>query len=157
MSDAGATDEPSGDLDAGMRPPFGFMPGPNVSDAEVVVQFATTFASAGACVHSNRFYVEGPLLIADGDQTVAMRVAPAVVLVRTDVPDDIQDDRHRVEHLLSEAGLAMLDEETLWGVPIALQLAGLRISIWDLWGNDLDFAFAAVRTVAIGDESADFL
>lgn len=136
------------DLDAGVRPPFGEAPGPLTADVEVVGRFIR----AEPCGHSRRLYAEGPLLIADGDQTVAIRVADGVVLVRIDVPDDIVKHRCVVETLLGEAGLALLDEETLWGVPVALQLAGLRLSTWDLWGTDIDLAFSAVRAVAVGDD-----
>ncbi|MEX2659540.1 MAG: hypothetical protein WD232_07600 [Acidimicrobiales bacterium] len=136
------------DLDAGVRPPFGEAPGPLTSDNEVVGHFAR----GHSCGHSRRLYAEGPLLIADGDQTVAIRVAEGVVLVRTDVPDDVMKHRRVVETLLGEEGLDLLDEDTLWGVPVALQLAGLRLSTWDLWGTDIDLGFSAVRAVAVGDD-----
>lgn len=109
------------------------------------------FALAEPAGHSRRFYAEGPVLMAAGDQPVAIRVAPGTVLVRIDVPDDVARYRPRVQRGLAAAGLELLDEETLWGVPVALQLAGLRLSTWDLWGTDLDQAFAAVRTVAAGE------
>lgn len=140
--------DPDDELDDGLRPPFGPAPGPAVDDTTVLVAFARG-TSAG---HSRRFYAEGPVLLAAGDQPIAIRVAPDTVLVRIDVPDAVARHRRRVLRGLAAAGLALLDEETLWGVPVALQLAGLRLSTWDLWGVDLDRAFAAVRTVASGGE-----
>jgi hypothetical protein len=47
--------------------------------------------------------------------------------------------------------MGLLDSETLLGVPVGIQLAGLRLSSWDLWGTDLDEAFAALRRAATGD------
>lgn len=139
------------DFDAGLRPPFGPAPGPLTSDAEVVACFARAEPSG----HSRRFYLEGPLLVGDGDHTVAICVAPEVILVRTDLPDELRAHRDTAETLLASSGLALLDEETLWGVPVALQLAGLRLSSWDLWGNDLERAFEAVRAVAVGQDPGD--
>lgn len=136
------------DFDTGIRPPFGVAPGPLCADAEVVGGFVRD----EPCGHSPRLCIEGPMLLADGDQTVALRVADDVVLVRIDLPDHVAADRRLVESLLRDEGLDRLDEETLWGVPIALQLAGLRLSTWDLWGTDLDRAFDAVRAVAVGQD-----
>lgn len=139
------------DFDAGLRPPFGPAPGPLTSDAEVVACFVRAEPSG----HSRNFYLEGPLLIGDGDHTVAICVAPEVVLVRTDLPDELRGHRDTAEAQLRSSGLTLLDEETLWGVPVALQLAGLRLSSWDLWGIDMEWAFEAVRAVAVGQAPGD--
>lgn len=146
-------DEPLGadDFDTGLRPPYGPAPGPETSDAEVVASFVRAEPSG----HSRNFYLEGPLLIGDGDHTVAICVAPDVVLVRTDLPDDLRGHRRTAETLLASSGLTLLDEDTLWGVPVALQLAGLRLSSWDLWGIDIERSFEAVRAVAVGQDSGD--
>ncbi|MBA2280414.1 MAG: hypothetical protein M3527_01385 [Actinomycetota bacterium] len=137
--------------DHGMRPPFGQPPGPREGNPAVIAAFVRGERSG----HSHRFYAEGPLLLADGDQTIAIRVEPGTVLVRVDLTDDLAGDRRAAETGLAAAGLRMLDEDTLWGVPVALQLAGLRLSSWDLWGADLETAFAAVRRTAVGDGDAN--
>ncbi len=137
-------------LDPGMRPPFGRAPGLPVDDEAVIAAFA--LGQEGG--HSPRFYAEGPVLMIDGDIPGAIRAAPGTVLVNMELPEDMAGDRPVIETALTSAGLSLLDEETLWGMPVALQLAGLRIGRFDLWGLDLEASFAAVRVVAIGDESA---
>ncbi len=134
--------------DDGLRPPFGTPPGPRESDRDVI----GPFAHGRAWGHSAHFYGEGPVLLADGDQTIALLVEPGTVLVRTDLPEDMVPRRQTVESELARAGLALLDTDTLWGVPVALQLAGLRLSSWDLWGADIEAAFAAVRRTAVGSD-----
>ena len=54
------------------------------------------------------------------------------------------------EHAVREAGMVLLDERTLLATPVALQRLGLRISEWDLWGDDIDEAFARLREIAVG-------
>jgi hypothetical protein len=39
---------------------------------------------------------------------------------------------------------------------VALQLFGLRLSSWDLWGDDIDAAFAALRAGCIADQAGSF-
>ncbi len=139
------------DDDPGMRPPFAPAPGPSIGDREVLACFARD-EPAG---HSERFYAEGPVLMAEGDLPVAIRVAPGTVLLRLDVPESLVADRDQARSGLAAAGLELLDEDTLWGLPVALQLAGLRLGSFDLWGTDIEEAFAAVRRVAVGDQGLD--
>lgn len=138
-----------GPLDSGLRPPFGAAPGPAAGDSDVIAAFAMG-SPAG---HSPTFYAEGPVLMVDGDIPAALRAATGTVLVNLDLPDDMASYRPIVESALSAAGLRLLDEETLWGLPIAIQLAGLRLGRFDLWGLDLEESFAAVRVAAIGDDA----
>ncbi len=70
--------------------------------------------------------------------------------MRVDVSDEAAPLLPIMEAALTEGGLDRLDESTLLGVPVALQLVGLRLSEWDLWGDDIDAAFAALRTIARG-------
>ncbi len=136
-------------FDPGLRPPFAPAPGSSVSDEAVIAAFAQAQESG----HSPLFYAEGPVLMIDGDIPAAIRVAPATVLVSLDLPDAVAGHRAIVEAGLAGAGLELLDEETLWGLPIAIQLAGLRLGRFDLWGVELEESFAAVRVAAIGDDS----
>lgn len=140
------TGSPNGD-GGGLLPPFGEPPGPRTNEATVLA----TFIERGGAGHSDRFHVEGPALVVDGDVAVALRLGHGAVLVRLDLPDDVEGSKPAVERALAAAGRELLDHDTLLGVPVALQLLGLRLSSWDLWGLDLDAAFAALRAIAVGD------
>ncbi len=130
----------------GLLPPFVQPTGPRVSDAAVVY----TFARGQPTGHSLRLHAEGHVLFADRADAVSLRLAPRALLVRVDGTDDTATIVPVVERGLTAAGLVCLDERTLLGVPVALQLVGLRLSEWDLWGDDLELAFAALRSVAAG-------
>jgi hypothetical protein len=109
------------------------------------------FARGGATGYSGRFHVEGETLLVDRDVPAALRISPGALLVRRDLPDGLEAARSTVEQALVAEGMGLLDSETLLGVPVGIQLAGLRLSSWDLWGTDLDEAFAALRRAATGD------
>ncbi len=130
----------------GLLPPFIEPTGPRVPDAAVV----QAFARAEPAGHSARLHTEGSGLLADRVEVVALRLAPGAVIVRVDVSDEAAPLLPMIEAALTEGGLERLDESTLLGVPVALQLVGLRLSEWDLWGDDIDGAFAALRTIARG-------
>lgn len=129
-------------------PPYGEPPGPRVDDAEVLLGFAR----GRAVGHSEVFHVEGNALVAGGDVAAGLRVAAGAVLVRVDLPEDLVGHKASVEMALAAEGLTLLDEETLLAAPAAVQVLGLRGSTWDLWGTDLDEAFAALRAVAVGEQ-----
>ncbi len=133
----------------GLLPPFGDPGGPQVDDAAVL----EAFASGTPVGHSARFHVEGPTLLLTPDVAVAMRIGPTTVLVRTDLPSSMSDAKPAVEEALAAQGMTLLDAETPLGVAIAVQALGLRVSTWDLWGTDIDDAFAALRRAAVGDEA----
>lgn len=103
---------------------------------------------------SSLFHTEGPALVGGRAVTMALRVGKRSVLVRTDPSEDLEPARHDVEQALARAGYQCCDEETLWGTPVALQVLGLRMSTWDLWGEDLEVAFAELRSAAEGEEDA---
>lgn len=134
-----------------MRPPFTQPSGPRVPDAVVV----TEFARGEPCGHSLRLHAEANVLFADRADAVALRLVPRALLVRVDGTEETATIVPVVEQALTDAGLERLDERTLLGVPVALQLVGLRLSEWDLWGDDIDVAFAALRAVAAGEFSGE--
>ena len=134
-------------MDDGILPPFAERPGPPVDDAAVLGAFARNEAAG----HSPRFHVEDSVLIAAPGLATAMRIGPATILVRLDVPPDMAGAKRAVEEALGAEGMALLDEETLLATPVAVQRLGLRASSWDLWGRDLDEAFAALRAAAVGE------
>lgn len=130
-----------------MLPPFGKPPGHRVPDADVLMAYAHDDVAG----YSARLHVEGAVLYIDALFVAALRLTPGTVLVRRDVPDDVRAMVPRIEAALEVAGMAPLDENTLLGVPVALQMVGIRLSDWDLWGADIDVAFAALRAIATGD------
>jgi hypothetical protein len=98
--------------------------------------------------------VEGQVLLVHRDVPAALRIGPTTVLVRTDLPDAVADVKGSVEQALAGEGLSLLDAATPLATPIAIQVLALRLSTWDLWGTDIDEAFAAVRGAAVGDEGS---
>lgn len=122
--------------------------GARESDEAVLAGFSAG-RSPGA---SKSFGIEGPVLNVHGDVAAAIRLSPDTVITRRDLPDDVAWAAAPVAEALSRAGHTLLDEETVLAVPVALQVVGIRLSSWDLWGRDLDDAFAALRTAAVGEE-----
>ncbi len=137
------------------RPPYIEPTGPRGDDDAVV----RAFLAGDIAPHSERLHVEGPVLLGDRDVPVALRLSPAdggeggggrTVLVRIDLPDDLLGVREAVEAVLASEGLTMLDHDTQLGIAVGLQMVGLRLSSWDLWGADIDDAFADLRAAAVG-------
>lgn len=134
-------------MSEGLLPPYGEASGPPVADAEVVA----AFARGDQAGHSERLHVEGSVLVAGFDVAVGMRLGPGSVLVRVDLPQAMAEVKGTVERVLAAEGMQRLDEETLLATPVAVQWLGLRGSTWDLWGQDIDEAFAALRSAAVSD------
>lgn len=128
-------------------PPFGPSPGPRVSDAQVLASFARDEAAG----HSRRLHVEADVLHVDVLEVLALRLTPRTVLVRGDLSEEARALRLELGRALTASGLVCLDECSLLGVPVALQVVGLRLSEWDLWGDDLDDAFEVLRSIAAGE------
>jgi len=74
------------------------------------------------------------------------------VLVLFDLPEDQVVLGEAVRSTLRGEGLTNLDEQTLLGVAVGMQLVGARAATWDLWGSDIDEAFADLRIAAVGGE-----
>ena len=53
---------------------------------------------------------------------------------------------------LAAEGLTMLDEQQPLGIVVGMQLVGARTVTWDLWGDDIDEAFAELRKAAMGGD-----
>jgi len=96
--------------------------------------------------------VEDNVLRVDGDMPMALWIGPRSVLVLFDVPDDLVQIRTTVEEALGGEGLTKLDEQSPLGIAVGIQLVGARSVTWDLWGADIDEAFAALRTAAVGGD-----
>lgn len=136
----------------GFLPPFVEPTGPAVDDADVLGSFARDEAAG----HSPRFHVERPTLLVGRTVAAAVRIGPRTLLVRADLPDRLASAKGEVEEALAAEGLTCFDEDTLLATPIALQLFGLRLSSWDLWGDDIDQAFAVLRARCAADQAGPF-
>lgn len=135
----------------GLLPPFGEPAGERADDATVLSTFVQ---GVEASVHSDRFHVEGTahaVLVAGGDVAMALRVAPQTFLLRVDLPEDLAPARRAVEDAFAGNGITFLDGETLLAAPVTIQVLGLRVSTWDLWGADIDESFGELRRAAVGE------
>lgn len=122
--------------------------GPTESDEAVLAGFLAG-RSAGT---SKAFGIENSVLNVDGDVAAAIRLNADTVLARRDLPDDVMWTARPLADALTASGYTLLDEESILGLPVALQVVGIRYSSWDLWGRDLDEAFAALRAAAVGED-----
>ncbi|MCA1691340.1 MAG: hypothetical protein LC733_03730 [Actinobacteria bacterium] len=102
--------------------------------------------------YSGRFHVEGPVLLANRDVPVALRIGPRSMLIHAELDRDLAEAKQLVEETFTDEGLTLLDEQTLYGVAVGVQMVGIRYSTWDLWGADIDQAFADLRVAAAGGE-----
>lgn len=136
----------------GLVPPFNEPTGPAVDDATVLSAFARDEAAG----HSPSFHVERPMLLVDRMVAAALRIGPRTLLVRADLPPDLAWAKARVEEALTTDGMSCFDEETLLATPVVVQMIGLRASSWDLWGDDIDDAFAALRAAVAVEQPGPF-
>lgn len=129
-------------------PPYVEPHGPAGDDEEVV----RAYVRAELPPYSATFHVEGPVLMAARDQAVALRLGPRSFLVNHDVFPDIEPAKALCEEVFRAEGMSMLDEETLYGPSVGVQQVGLRYTSWDLWGADIEEAFADLRVTAAGGQ-----
>lgn len=130
-------------------PPLYEPRGPRDSDEEVVRAF---LRHHGPTPHSERLHVEDRVLRVDGDMPLALWIGPRTVLLLYDLPDDLVEIRAVVASALAGEGLTMLDEQTPLAVAVGMQYVGARTVTWDLWGGDIDEAFADLRRAAVGGD-----
>jgi len=121
--------------------------GPAKEDEAVLAAFAAGLPSE----RSASFSIEGPVLMVDGDVPAALRLDPRSVLLRQDLPEDVMWAKDKVAGAVEGAGYLLCDENTLFATPVAIQALALTYSEWDLWGQDLDEAFEALRVAALGE------
>lgn len=123
--------------------------GPAADDEEVVRAFLRGDAQPP---HSGLFHIEGPVLMAGRDMATSLRTGPRSFLINHDMYGDMAKAKELVETVFRSEGLSVLDEDTLYGPAVGVQMVGLRYSTWDLWGADIDQAFADLRVAAAGGE-----
>lgn len=131
-------------------PPLYEPRGPRDTDEEVVRAFLR--GPGRPSPHSERLHVEDRVLRVDGDMPLALWVGPRTVLVLYDIRDDMTDIRDTVRAALTTEGLTLLDEQQPLGIAVGMQLVGARAATWDLWGADIDEAFAGLRRAAVGGD-----
>ncbi len=130
-------------------PPLYQPRGPRDTDEEVVRAF---LRHHGPAPHSERLHVEDRVLRVDADMPLALWIGPRSVLLLYDLPDDLVGIRASAAAALAGEGLTMLDEQSALGVAVGMQLVGARTVTWDLWGADIDEAFADLRRAAVGGD-----
>lgn len=131
-----------------LLPPFADPSGPEGDDASVVAAWLREEPAP----HSERLHVEGKVLRVDRDLPLALLMPMRSVLVRIDGPEDTAAVREAVELALTAEGLVLLDHDNQLALAVGVQMVGARLASWDLWGIDIDMAFAALREAAVGDQ-----
>jgi hypothetical protein len=131
-----------------LLPPFVEPSGPAGDDESVV----RAWLREEPAPHSERLHVEGKVLRVDRDLPLALLLPMRSVLVRTDGPEETAPMREAVEQALTADGLVMLDQDNQLALAVGIQMVGARLATWDLWGLDVDMAFAALREAAVGDQ-----
>lgn len=129
-------------------PPYSEPTGPLGEDDDVV----RAFVRGERAPHSEALHVEGNILRAQRDLGIAIRIGEASVLLLVDLPEGLDPVRDTVARVLGEEGLALQDEQTPLALPVAAQVLSNRVSTWDLWGRDIDEAFADLRAAAVGGD-----
>ena len=124
--------------------------GPAGDDEDVVRAFVR--GDVAVAPHSELFHVEGPVLMAGRDLATSLKTGPRSFLINHDMYGDMAKAKEICEAVFTAEGLSLLDEDTLYGPAVGVQMVGLRYSTWDLWGADIDEAFADLRVAAAGGE-----
>jgi hypothetical protein len=132
----------------GLLPPYGEPAGTRVDDVAVLTAYVR---GEPAAVWSPQFHIEGMTLVTGGDRALALRIGRRSFLVRVDLSDEFAAARQAFHDALASEGIGFLDGETLLAAPVAIQVLGSRTSLWDLWGADIDEAFADLRNAAAGE------
>ncbi len=129
-------------------PPYTAPRGPLADDESVIRAFVANELPP----YSEHLHVEGPVLLAGRDMPIVLRIGPRSFLIHHELSGDLAKARDLVEEVFTSEGLSLLDEETLYGAAVGVQMVGLRYPTWDLWGADIDQAFADLRVAAAGGE-----
>ena len=111
------------------------------------------FVDGAAEGRSEALRAEGDLLITTGGAITALRLRPAVLLVRA--PGVLADPDAEIRPLLTAAGLALQQADPPLADVVALMRAALRGTPWDLWGRGERESVEALERAATGDVDVD--
>lgn len=136
-------------MDDFVPPPFGLSSGSAMPRTDLVGAFAT----GNRLAHCTTLRIEDVMLITNAGAVTALRLRPAVLLVRAPgVLDDVAAD---IRTELGQAGLFLQREDPPLADVVALMLSGLRGTPWDLWGPEGDTAVRGLEDAAAGDVAVD--
>lgn len=124
-------------------------PGPPGEPASPPARLLAGFVRGEGTGAAAEWRLEGTLLVGR-DTPLAIRLAGAVLL-RRELPDDVDDLRAALEEVLAQAGMRCVEERAVLGHVIGIEVAALRDCDWDLWADDPDRGHAALRARALGE------
>lgn len=93
--------------------------------------------------------IEGTMLVGRGIP-LAIRL-PGAVLTRHDLPEDLGELTGALADALAGAGLHRVEERTVLGHVVGIEVAGVRGSEWDLWAVDAETGHEALKAQALGE------
>lgn len=128
-----------------LPPPFGVPEGPTMTTPELVAAFLSG-ARAGS---SSQARIEEPVLMVL-DVSLAIRIGPAV-LVRDHVPPDVTPLRDQLFEALRDDGAELVEEDSVLGAAVGIEVTGLRGESWSLWARDADRARDELTRRTVGE------
>lgn len=93
--------------------------------------------------------IEGRVLVGRG-LPLAIRLSEAVLILH-EVPEDLADLTEPLERALTEAGLHRVEERTVLGHVVGIEVAGVRGVEWDLWAAEAERGHEDLKAEALGD------
>ncbi|MFN2388214.1 MAG: hypothetical protein ABR575_01205 [Actinomycetota bacterium] len=84
---------------------------------------------------------------------LGVRLGSRSLLLRCDVDPALAHVKGRVETLLHDRGLDLVEPDARLGDIAAIQVAGIRGAMWDLWGDDRGRAVDDLNRAALGDDA----
>lgn len=135
-----------------MLPPYGEPTGPRLPLPELI----DAFVSGARSGSSEEAHIEDAQLLAERMTVVAVRVCPRVLLVRVDIPHTAAREKTSLEDHLTANGFRNVEPDARLGDIAAIQIAGIRGGVWDLWGEDAAAAHRELERAVLADDFAAF-
>lgn len=136
-------------MTAPLPPPFGKPAGPERASDDLLRAYLGGESSG----HSDDFRIEDAMLVADGRALLAIRLGGPgqAVLVRSDLPAGVEVLRDALEATLAEAGIGLVEADTVLGGVVGIEIGGVRGAVWDLWARGAEQARETLRLRALGE------
>ena len=115
-------------------PPYNEPRGPLADDESVI----RAFVFSELAPYSERFHVEGPVLLAGRDMPIALRIGARSFLIHHELSGEMANAKDLVEQVFTDEGVSMLDEA--------------RINTLPLW--DVDKINGSVRSITRSAQEA---